>query len=183
MLSCKDIKILIYRFREDLSKASTGVRIVKLGLASRIYSLRNIPKGSLILDPYAKEVLSPEDYSQAKAIIAIDRSWNVLSREEKLFRERGSFLKRALRRRLPFLRAANPINYAVAFKLSTAEAIAAASYIIGCINKAYEILRVFKWGSEFIKLNKEMLDAYSKASSRKEVVNLEKMFIEKYLTR
>ncbi|MCD6323727.1 MAG: DUF367 family protein [Desulfurococcales archaeon] len=165
------------RVQGDDPKMSTALKLVRLGLAVRV-SLREVPRGSLILDPTAEEVLTPGDRSHisSRGITVIDSSWNRgvddivrVSRRLKGFR-----------RVLPALKAGNPINYAVLTKLSSAEAVAAALYITGFKDSAREILSKFKWGRNFLELNKDLLERYSKASSREEVLILQREFLSKF---
>ena len=58
-------------------------------------------------------------------------------------------------------------------KLSTAEALAAALYILGLTDAAEDVLSVFKWGHSFITLNREWLDAYAECSTSSEVVQVQ----------
>lgn len=78
---------------------------------------------------------------------------------------------------LPYLIAANPVNYGVPTKLSTVEALAAALYIAGFKEKGERLLSIFKWGPYFIELNRELLDGYARAKNSAEVVELQKGFI------
>lgn len=85
---------------------------------------------------------------------------------------------RGKQRCLPYLIAANPVNYGKPTKLSTVEALAAALFISGFDEKAQKLLSVFKWGSTFISLNKELLETYKTAHDSIEVVALQKQFID-----
>jgi len=78
---------------------------------------------------------------------------------------------------LPYLIAANPVNYGVPTKLSTVEALSAALYIVGFKEKAEQLLSKFKWGPNFIVLNQEFLEGYARAKDSAEVVELQRGFI------
>jgi pre-rRNA-processing protein TSR3 len=73
-------------------------------------------------------------------------------------------------RLLPFLVAANTVNYGKPFKLSCAEAIAATLYIVGLKDEAVQIMDEFSWGSEFLKINADCLEAYAACQNSTEVV-------------
>jgi len=80
---------------------------------------------------------------------------------------------------LPFLVAANPVNYGKPSKLSCAEAAAAALIICGFEERAKDILREFDgWGEEFLKLNKELLYLYAKCVDSEEVVRVQNEWLE-----
>ena len=98
--------------------------------------------------------------------MAIDCSWEKAQTE--LRRRIPGFA-----RRLPTLLAANPTNYAKKHKLSSVEALAAAVYIMGRKEIADKLLSLFKWGNTFLTLNKELLEAYSSASSEEELSKIE----------
>ena len=80
-------------------------------------------------------------------------------------------------RALPYLVAANPTYYGRPTTLSTAEALAAALFILGDEAHAKEILNIFKWGPTFLDLNREPLEAYAHAKDSTEVVALQRQFM------
>ena len=54
---------------------------------------------------------------------------------------------------VPYLIAANPINYGKPYKLTCVEAVAAAMYICGFDEQASEMLDKFAWGHSFWEMN------------------------------
>jgi pre-rRNA-processing protein TSR3 len=79
---------------------------------------------------------------------------------------------------LPYLVAANPVNYGKPTKLSTVEALAAALYIADFREQATELLSKFKWGLQFVALNKELLDCYLQAKDSTGVVEVQKEYLD-----
>ena len=99
-------------------------------------------------------------------MLVVDCSWNRLDRFPKV--------KAGLRHRaLPFLVAANPVNFGKPQRLSSAEATAATVYILGEREQAERMMALFRWGDTFIQINRELLDGYSAASSSLEVVSFQ----------
>ncbi|KAL7531564.1 hypothetical protein ACHAWF_003828 [Thalassiosira exigua] len=82
-------------------------------------------------------------------------------------------------RLLPFLVAANPVNYGKPSKLSCAEAAAATLYICGFVDAAKAVLDEFGWGREFIKINQELLELYRTSTDAEEVVKRQNQWLEK----
>ena len=80
---------------------------------------------------------------------------------------------------VPFLIAANPVNYGRPLKLSCAEAIAATLYISGYKEEARLVMGKFKWGESFIKINYELLEGYSACANSAEVVQVQNDYIAK----
>ena len=160
--------LYVYHAGEDNPKKCTAKKLAKFGLVNMV-KLRNIPKNAILLSPFSKKALSPEDKKFA-AIAAIDCSWK---NAEKIFSKIGNKNARAL----PFLLAANPVNYGKPLKLSTAEALAAALYILDDIEDAQILMNKFKWGPTFLKLNKMPLEDYRNARNSTEVIEAMNYYI------
>ena len=88
----------------------------------------------------------------------------------------GKMGKGRNQRILPYLLAANTVNYGKPYKMNTAEATAACLYIVGYKEEAHKLLSPFSYGEEFIRLNYEHLEAYSSCKNEMEVRQIMKQF-------
>lgn len=147
-----------------------------MGKVRIVSSPKRIPLGSIVLNPFAEKALSPADKERIlkRGVAALDCSWKEVKKSSPIFA-----VKR-YHRALPYLVAANPTNYGKPFILSTAEALKAATfYIIGLKDIAVNIMSSFKWGLHFLDLNRELLEAYSKAKNSREVVKIQEEFMRR----
>lgn len=80
-------------------------------------------------------------------------------------------------RLLPFLVAANSVNYGRPYKLSCAEAIAATLFIVGLKDEAFQVMEEFSWGMEFMKINMDCLEAYAACANSEEVVAAQNAYL------
>lgn len=78
---------------------------------------------------------------------------------------------------VPFLVAANPVNYGKPLKLSCAEALAATLYITQYKDEAIELMSKFGWGPSFISINLDLLEAYSRCADSNEIVAIQNAHI------
>ena len=167
------IKLIVYHTNEDDPKKCSAKKLQKFGYAKLETNINKIPKGAIVLSPFAKKSISIEDLQIASkyGIIAVDCSWKNAENCFNLLDIKN------YSRALPFLVAANPVNFGKAFKLSTIEAFAAVLYIFGEVDYAREILNLYKWGPHFLVLNKEPLERYRKAKNSNEIIEIMKQYI------
>ncbi|MFQ5818456.1 MAG: DUF367 family protein [Candidatus Heimdallarchaeota archaeon] len=166
--------VFIFTAHQCDPKKCTGLRIIRRGFAKQIRHLRRIPRRAIILNPMTTKALSREDQliAQKNGIVALDCSW---SKAEQILS-----YKRKTSRALPYLIAANPVNYGIPTKLSTAEAIAGALYILSRKAHAEQIIALFNWGLNFLKLNKELLDAYSAQETSEQLIRVQQRFLLRF---
>jgi len=167
------MKLFVYHANEDDPKKCSAKKLAKFGYVKIETNIRKVPKDCILLNPFAKKSISKEDLPIAKkhGILVVDCSWkNAESSFEYLVKKNRS-------RALPFVVAANPVNYGKALKLSTLEAFAAALYILDEVDLAEKILNLYKWGPNFLTLNKEPLEDYRAAKNSLEVVTAMKEYI------
>jgi pre-rRNA-processing protein TSR3 len=148
-------RLLVYRLDEDDPRKCTSQVLRRHGLVKIFRLQSSIPSNSIVLNPEAPTLLKADDRQKAieNGIVVIDSSWK---RSQNIFH----IVKRGCHRRLPTLLAANPTNFSVPEKLSSAEAFAAALIVLNFRDLAEEILSKFKWGTTFMLLNRERLSCY-----------------------
>ncbi len=159
------MKLLIFHANQCNPKRCTAAKLKRHGEVVYVRP-RRVPAGSVLLSPFALKALSKED-AGAPALLAVDCSWK---KAEEVFSEIKSSL---ISRTLPLLVAANPVNYGKISKLSTAEALAGALYIMGFRTDAEEIMNKFKWGKSFLDLNGQLLEDYSNSKNSTEVLKIQ----------
>jgi len=161
--------LLIYTANQCDPKRCTGRKMERFGLARSTRRWNNL-RGRLVLSPFSERALSPADKTEVgRGLAALDCSW---AHAEEVFGK-----MRLRERALPFLVAANPVNFGKPFKLSTVEAFAAALVILGERPQAEEILAKFSWGHVFLELNREPLEEYAAAKDSREVVAIQSEYL------
>ena len=163
------MKPQVYMMRQDDPSKCTAAKLAKFRIAEPI---RFIRKNTLVLSPFSRICLTRKDAEIADAVCAIDCSWEKAGDVAKHQRAFSS----GISRRLPAMLAANPVNYAKLGKLSSAEALAGALYILGDKQTAKDIMNKFKWGHTFLELNADLLEDYSKAHTQEQMAQIEQEY-------
>lgn len=154
------MQIQVLMFEQDDPTKCTAAKLVKFGIARRVKHLKGT---DVILNPFASEFILQSDKEKTHSITGIDCSWELAQ---------DTFLKKftGISKKLPPLLAGNPVNYSKIGKLTTAEAISGALYILGHKDLASSILNKFKWGHTFLDLNQYLLEDYFSAKTSDDVM-------------
>ena len=166
-------QLVVFEYKHNDPKRDTGMKLVRQGLVRSIKP--GDPFKGIVLSAYGRGLLSPGDSSLigSAGLAAINCSWNRL---DEITNIPGGNLSR--HRKLPFLVAANPINYGKAYKLSSAEALAASLAIAGFEEEARQLTEKFSWDREFWKLNQEMISDYRMCKNSSEVEHAQQKYLD-----
>ncbi len=150
------MELLAYDARQCDPKRCTARKLARFGLVRVVPRLEGLPRGCVVLTPAAGTRLSSRDGPQAerRGLAVLDLSW-----------KRGTFPRRTpgVERSLPYLVAANPVNYGLPRILTSVEALAAALHILGHPEHGASLLAKFGWGDSFLTLNRDPLVEYARA--------------------
>lgn len=171
-LSPCGIRLCMWDFEHCDQKRCTGSKLVRAGWVRKL----RVGEGSfrgVVLSPLGQQSVSPADRPvvQSKGISVVDCSW------ARLDEIPWPKMRAGHHRLLPFLVAANPVNYGRPMKLSCAEAVAATLFIVGLVDEAVQLLENFSWGGEFRKINAELLASYAACATSVEVVAVQTKWI------
>lgn len=167
------IRKIIYDLNQCNRKICSGQKLVRAG---KVISLqKNKSFMGILLSPCGKKAISKEDRNiiVKSGIGLIDSSWNKFDETDY------SMFKKHRNRLLPFLVAANSINYGRPYKLNCVEALAAALYICEFDSEVESISQGFDYLKEFFKINDEVLKMYRNCENSTEIIEAQ----NKYLTK
>jgi len=173
----KPVSVTVYHAKQCDPKKCSTLKLKRHNLVRVVHRVRELPRGAVILNPFTPKAFSPADQERLKkrGLSALDCSW---VHAKEVFNISAHWTPRCL----PYLVAANPVNYGKPTKLSTVEALAAALYIAGFSEQAEELLSKFKWGPQFIILNEELLEGYAQAKTSADVVKVQNEYINQSFT-
>ncbi|ODV60041.1 ribosome biogenesis protein TSR3 [Ascoidea rubescens DSM 1968] len=158
------VNIAMWDFNQCDPKRCSGKKLERLGL---IRSLKIGQRFSgLAISSNGKKLISKEDtfIMLEKGIAVIECSWAKI--DEIPF---SRFTSNKNERLLPYLVAANTVNYGKPWKLNCVEALAAAFAICDQLQYAEKLLENFSYGLNFLKINEELFDIYKKCNNSEEV--------------
>ncbi|AAS51234.1 ACR007Wp [Eremothecium gossypii ATCC 10895] len=166
-------KLAMWDFDHCDPKRCSGKKLERLGL---IKSLRIGQKfQGIVVSPNGKTVVCPNDKEivEQHGVSVVECSWARL--DEIPFSKIGGRHERLL----PYLVAANQVNYGRPWRLNCVEAIAACFAIVGRTDLAEELLSHFSWGPGFLELNQELLETYQQCTDHASIKAAEEAWLQK----
>ncbi|XXH01076.1 translation initiation factor IF-2 [Hypoxylon texense] len=154
-------------------KRCSGKKLIRLGLMRDLHLGQR--HNGVIITPNGKHKLSPADkelMDQYGAAV-VECSW--ARTQEVQWNKVGGKCERLL----PYLVAANTVNYGKPLRLNCVEALAAAFYICGHPDWAEEVLKPFNYGQSFLNINLKLLKKYAVCANEDEIVQTEKEWLER----
>lgn len=167
------VKLAMWDFDHCDPKRCSGKKLERLGY------IRNMRVGQkfqgIVVSPNGKGVVCPDDREIVESFGAavVECLWARL--DEIPFNKIGGKHERLL----PYLVAANTVNYGRAWKLNCVEALAACFAIVGHVDWAEELLKNFSWGLTFLKINKELIEVYQQCTDSESVEKAQADWLEK----
>ncbi|KAJ2083122.1 ribosome biogenesis protein tsr3 [Coemansia sp. RSA 988] len=158
----------MWDFEQCDPKRCSGRRLVRLGLVQEL-RLGQVFRG-IVMSPEGKQVVSRADLPilQQHGAAVIDCSWARLA-DVPFGRIRAIH-----NRQLPYLVAANPVNYGRPWRLNCAEALAAAFFVVGWDEVADNLMSRFKWGHAFREMNGPLLERYRQCETSEQVLEVQR---------
>lgn len=167
------VKLAMWDFDHCDPKRCSGKKLERLGL------IRNLRVGQkfngVVVSPNGKGVVCPDDRQIVEEFgsSVVECSWARL--DEVPFNKIGGKHERLL----PYLVAANTVNYGRPWKLNCVEALAACFAIVGHWEWAEVLLENFSWGLTFLDINKELLEIYAQCSDSESVNKAQEEWLER----
>ncbi|KAL6852789.1 ribosome biogenesis protein tsr3 [Amphichorda felina] len=154
-------------------KRCSGKKLMKLGLMRDLHLGQR--HNGVIITPNGKQVVSPADREllDSYGAAVVECSW--ARTKEVQWNKVGGKCERLL----PYLVAANTVNYGKPWRLNCVEALAAAFYICGHPEWAEEILAPFSYGESFLKINSTLLKKYAASKDAAGVKKTEEEWMER----
>ncbi|KAF4957326.1 hypothetical protein FGADI_3230 [Fusarium gaditjirri] len=153
-------------------KRCSGKKLMKLGMMRDLHLGQR--HNGVIITPNGKHTVSPadRDLMDQYGAAVVECSW--ARTQEVQWNKVGGKCERLL----PYLVAANTVNYGKPWRLNCVEALAAAFYICGHSDWAEQILAPFSYGPSFLEINHSLLKRYAACADEAEVKKTEEEWME-----
>lgn len=167
-----DFPVAMWDLNQCDPKKCSGRKLARLGLVNLLRLGQKF--AGLVLTPVGELCVNPQDREivVSAGVAVVDCSW------AKIDVTPFSRMRSPHPRLLPFLVAANPINYGKPCKLSCVEAIAATLFICGFESECQWYLGKFSWGHSFLELNESLLKRYAACKSSEEIIEVQYNYLE-----
>jgi len=165
------IRVAMWDFNHCDPKRCSGKKLARLGLIDQLklsMRFRGVvlsPKGTIHISPSDRELI------RSGGLAVVECSWARL--DDVPFARIQSINDRIL----PYLIAANPVNYGRPWRLNCVEALAAALLIVGLDEMAEKLISKFGWSNSFMMLNKPFIDRYRTCESASDVLNMQEKIL------
>lgn len=168
-----EFKAACWDFNHCDAKRCSGKRLQHFGLLRQLSIGTKHP--GVIISPNAKTILSPADTPLLEQFgcAVVECSW-VRIAEVPWSRIGGK-----CERLLPYLVAANPVNYGRPWRLNCVEALAACFMICNKPEWAEQILEHFPYGEPFLKINRGLFRRYARQEDEDGIKKVEKRWLRK----
>ncbi|KAI1101156.1 DUF367-domain-containing protein [Jackrogersella minutella] len=154
-------------------KRCSGKKLIRLGLMRDLHLGQR--HNGVIITPNGKHKLSPADKElmEQYGAAVVECSW--ARTNEVQWNKVGGKCERLL----PYLVAANSVNYGKPLRLNCVEALAAAFYICGHPDWAEDVLQPFNYGESFLAINSKILKKYAACADEDGIIKTEKEWMER----
>ncbi|KAI9894190.1 MAG: ribosome biogenesis protein tsr3 [Vezdaea aestivalis] len=154
-------------------KRCSGKKLMKLSLMRELHIGQKF--NGLVISPNAKKTVSRQDQEllEQYGAAVVECSWARI--KEVPFNRIGGKCERLL----PYLIAANSVNYGRPWRLNCVEALAACFFICGHEDWAIQILASFSYGDAFLDINAALLKRYAQCENEEEIKKAEELWLDK----
>ncbi|KAI1331497.1 hypothetical protein F5Y16DRAFT_395377 [Xylariaceae sp. FL0255] len=154
-------------------KRCSGKKLIRLGLMRDLHLGQR--HNGVIITPNGKHTLSPadRDLMDQYGAAVVECSW--ARTQEVQWNKVGGKCERLL----PYLVAANTVNYGKPYRLNCAEALAASFYICGHRDWAEQVLSPFNYGESFLAINSKLLKKYAACADEEAIKKTETEWLER----
>lgn len=173
--------LVLWDFGQCDIKKCSGRKLVRMGLVKDMkknkFNFNGIiltPSASETLSPVDRDIIFPENSTGKKkgGIAVVDCSWACLDHVP------FHLLPKFNQRLLPFLVAANSVNYGKPWKLNCAEAIAACLFICNMPDIGHYIMSSFGSRNSFYQINEQRFINYSRCKNSHQILQIQEQELD-----